>query len=258
MIKKVLTLISTKSRLYVMHLDLISLKNVDKFVDEFNRKFDIKRLSRVICNAGIWMPMKQNLKSDEGFELHFGVHHLAHFLLVQKLLDLHKGSEIPLRVIFVASDLLQFGNIDMNSQDFLHEGRPQRPGDKAKFAPTGYVDAKLAQAICTKEFSKRHVEDEALFYCVSPGLCNTDLFREVKLPWILRPFEGPVKAAIRSAEKGAQNILFVALQPKDVLKNGLVYSNAKLFKEGNDKVEEFKDPSAFFTLTEMQLANFCK
>ena len=87
------------------------------------------------------MPYK---KTEEGFELHFGVMHLGHFLLTHLLLDLLKKST-PSRIINVSS--LAHKGIDMNWDDLQSE--------KSYSSMFCYRQAKLANILFTVELAKR-------------------------------------------------------------------------------------------------------
>lgn len=74
-----------------MQLDLASFESIEKFVEVIKAGF--YKIDVLINNAGVAVPLKLDLKTKEGFEIHFGVNHLGHFYLTQLLLDhLKKGS----------------------------------------------------------------------------------------------------------------------------------------------------------------------
>ncbi|XP_066504473.1 retinol dehydrogenase 13 isoform X4 [Hoplias malabaricus] len=82
----------------VKKLDLASLRSVRNFAREIQEKED--RLDILINNAGIMMCPKW--KTEDGFEMQFGVNHLGHFLLTNLLLDQLKRST-PSRIVNVSS-----------------------------------------------------------------------------------------------------------------------------------------------------------
>lgn len=66
-----------------MELDLASLASIRKFVMNFKKKG--LSLHILVNNAGIMIPPYS--KTEDGFELQFGVNHLGHFALTNLLLD---------------------------------------------------------------------------------------------------------------------------------------------------------------------------
>jgi NAD(P)-dependent dehydrogenase (short-subunit alcohol dehydrogenase family) len=68
-----------------MQLDLSSLESIREFVKEALAQF--KEIHILVNNAGVYIPMAEKQKTKDGFEIHFGVNHLGHFLLTNLLLD---------------------------------------------------------------------------------------------------------------------------------------------------------------------------
>ncbi|CAF4302707.1 unnamed protein product, partial [Rotaria sordida] len=92
-----------------MEMDLTSLESVRNFVSQFRtRKLSINIL---ICNAGITACPYS--KTVDGFELQFGVNHLAHFLLTTSLLPGLKAGN-PSRGVVVSSLANKRGGINWN------------------------------------------------------------------------------------------------------------------------------------------------
>lgn len=71
-----------------MQLDLASFESIEKFVEIVKAGFH--KIDVLINNAGVAIPLDKDLKTKEGFEIHFGVNHLGHFYLTNLLLDLLK------------------------------------------------------------------------------------------------------------------------------------------------------------------------
>ncbi|MEO7966977.1 MAG: SDR family NAD(P)-dependent oxidoreductase, partial [Gemmatimonadaceae bacterium] len=81
--------------------DLASLDEVRRLSDEVIR--DNKRLDLLINNAGVGFVFDTTRKfSKEGYEMHFAVNYLAHYLLTKRLLPLIVASA-PSRIINVSS-----------------------------------------------------------------------------------------------------------------------------------------------------------
>jgi NAD(P)-dependent dehydrogenase (short-subunit alcohol dehydrogenase family) len=73
-----------------MLLDLESLESVRRFAKEVLR--DFPKINVLINNAGLSVPVCQQRKTKDGYEIHFGVNHLGHFLLTNLLLPRLKDS----------------------------------------------------------------------------------------------------------------------------------------------------------------------
>ncbi|XP_063233744.1 retinol dehydrogenase 12-like isoform X2 [Bacillus rossius redtenbacheri] len=75
---------TSSGELIPIHLDLSSLMSVREFVSEVLKEFP--KIHVLINNAGVYIPVEKNCKTKEGFEIHFGVNHLGHFLLTNLLI----------------------------------------------------------------------------------------------------------------------------------------------------------------------------
>ena len=71
-------------RIDVLSLDMASLSSVRAFVSEVASNYEA--IDAIVCNAGVWDP-DVSAKTADGFEVHFGVNHIAHFLIVDGLMD---------------------------------------------------------------------------------------------------------------------------------------------------------------------------
>lgn len=73
-----------------MELDLASFSSIREFVNKVLKNFP--HIHVLINNAGVYAPLKDRALTKDGFEIHFGVNHLGHFLLTNLLLDRLKQS----------------------------------------------------------------------------------------------------------------------------------------------------------------------
>ena len=89
-------------------LDLASFKSIRKFADEINEE---EAIDILINNAGVFFTPK-NWLTKNGFEMHFGVKYLGHFLLTILLLEKLKKSNTISRIICVASYAYFLSNIN--------------------------------------------------------------------------------------------------------------------------------------------------
>lgn len=132
--------------LVLKRLDLSSLASVRAFADEMLH--EEMRLDVLINNAGLYMD-PPTAKTQDGFEIHFGVNHLGHFLLTNLLLDLLEKSS-PSRIVVVSSGLAKRAHIDFDNI-YAEKGHPGRQDHM-----TGpYAQSKLANMLFAHELSKR-------------------------------------------------------------------------------------------------------
>jgi NAD(P)-dependent dehydrogenase (short-subunit alcohol dehydrogenase family) len=73
-----------------MLLDLESLESVRRFAKEVLK--DFPKIHVLINNAGLSVPVSECRKTEDGYEINFGVNHLGHFLLTNLLLPRLKES----------------------------------------------------------------------------------------------------------------------------------------------------------------------
>ncbi|XP_067840468.1 retinol dehydrogenase 14a [Heptranchias perlo] len=186
--------------LLVRRLDLASLGSVRSFCQRIIE--EEPRLDVLINNAGIFQC--PYMKTEDGFEMQFGVNHLGHFLLTNLLLDLLKRSA-PSRIVVVSSKLYKYGEInfdDLNSEKSYNKS-------------FGYSRSKLANILFTRELAK-HLEDTGVTANVlHPGIVRTNLGRHINIPLIGQPIFKMVSWALfKTPEQGAQTSLYLATSPE--------------------------------------------
>ena len=121
-------------------LDLADLDEVRVFAARLlaeNTPIDV-----LVNNAGIMMPPRSLTR--QGFELQFGVNHLAHFALTGLLLDRLKQGRDP-RVVTISSDLHKRGNIHFDDLD----------GSKNYARVAFYAQSKFANVLFALELHRR-------------------------------------------------------------------------------------------------------
>uniref|UniRef100_A0A3Q2XPE7 Dehydrogenase/reductase SDR family member on chromosome X-like n=1 Tax=Hippocampus comes TaxID=109280 RepID=A0A3Q2XPE7_HIPCM len=193
----------TLSPLEFKKLDLASLQSVRQFVQSFKER-DLP-LNILVNNAGVMLVPEAC--TENGFELHFGVNYLGHFLLTCLLLDTLKLSGKSgnfSRVVNVSSSAHRNGEIRLNDLNCR-----QRYS-----AHAAYCHSKLAQLIFS---SHLHRELEQGGFPVSscavdPGMVDTSLYRHLWTP--LRLAHGLVSRLLfRTPTEGAATVLYAALSP---------------------------------------------
>ncbi|XP_038156859.1 retinol dehydrogenase 13-like [Cyprinodon tularosa] len=185
---------------YACHLDLASMKSIREFAEKINQ--EEKRVDILINNAGVMRCPAG--KTEDGFDIQFGVNHLGHFLLTNLLLEKLKESA-PSRVINLASLAHIVGKIDFNDLNW----------EKKKFdTKQAYCQSKLANVLFTRELAKRLEGTRVTVNAVHPGVVATELGRHTGLHQsqfsssVLSPF---FSLLVKSPELGAQPSVFLAV-----------------------------------------------
>ncbi|XP_058391349.1 dehydrogenase/reductase SDR family member on chromosome X isoform X2 [Diceros bicornis minor] len=186
-----------------LYCDLASLSSIRQFV----QKFKMKKipLHVLVNNAGVMMVPQR--KTVDGFEEHFGLNFLGHFLLTNLLLDTLRESGSPgrsARVVTVSSATHYVGELNM---DDLQSSR--------WYSPHGaYAQSKLALVLFTYHLQGllaaqgSHVTANV----VDPGVVNTDLYRHIF--WgtrLLKKLFG--WWFFKSPDEGAWTSLYAAVTP---------------------------------------------
>uniref|UniRef100_A0A8C4QDE2 Retinol dehydrogenase 14b n=1 Tax=Eptatretus burgeri TaxID=7764 RepID=A0A8C4QDE2_EPTBU len=201
------------AKLVFKHLDLASISSIRTFCDEVVH--EEPRLDVLVNNAGVFRC--PYAKTEEGFEMQFGVNHLGHFLLTNLLLDLLKRSA-PSRVVVVSSKLYKRGRI--NFEDLNSE----RDYDPA-FA---YARSKLANLMFCRELSKRLEGTEVTVNALHPGMVRTNLGRHVNIPLLARPLFHLISWSLfRTPEEGARTVIYLASSPEVRGLSGLYFGDCK-------------------------------
>lgn len=147
-------------------LDLSSLKSVRQFAEQFSQTHT--RLDVLINNAGVmYCP---ELKTEEGFELQFGVNFIGHFALTNYLYPLLKATPGS-RVVTVSSMAYLRGQINFDNLR----------SEKSYDAVREYSQSKLADILLTLELDRRikQAGDSIKSVAAQPGANSTDLSRHM-------------------------------------------------------------------------------
>ncbi|XP_027711459.1 retinol dehydrogenase 14 isoform X2 [Vombatus ursinus] len=156
------------------------------------------RLDVLINNAGVFQC--PYMKTEDGFEMQFGVNHLGHFLLTNLLLDRLKDSA-PSRIVVVSSKLYKYGEInfeDLNSELNYNKS----------FC---YSQSKLANILFTRELARRLEGTNVTVNVLHPGIARTNLGRHINIPLLVKPLFNLVSwAFFKSPSEGAQTSIYLA------------------------------------------------
>ncbi len=69
----------------ILKLDLTSLSSAGKFAADVAAKFESAGVDLLFCNAGMGTK-DETARTDDGYEIHFGVNYLAHFVIIDRLM----------------------------------------------------------------------------------------------------------------------------------------------------------------------------
>ena len=175
------------------------------FVADFARLADVARLAEEVGAAAPRLDLLVNnaglirdryVVTDDGIELVFQVNHLAPFLLTARLLGaLSAGA----RVLTVASSA--HANVDQLPLDGLVRPATYRPFDV-------YARSKACNILFTRELARR--ADDIAAYAVHPGVVATRFARDGDTGGWLRGLVSLLRPLMRSPEKGAESLLWLA------------------------------------------------
>jgi len=173
--------------------DLASLDDVRKAALDFRSRY--QRLDVLINNAG-GINGKRKTTAD-GFEYTFGVNHLAHFLLIDLLLDKLKASA-PSRVVVTSSSAHSMGHIEFD--DLMAERH-------YRFLKV-YSKSKLANALFTFELARRLEGSGVSANCFNPGATRSNFIKGMgRIGGAVAPLVG---VFMHSVEKGAETQIYLA------------------------------------------------
>lgn len=180
-----------------LHLDLASLDSCRAAAAEIvDRSATIDLL---VNNAGVG-PIKG--VTADGYEIHFGVNHLGHFLFTTGL----EGALAPgARVVQLSSHM----HHRVATLDFDAFTRPTR----SMFGLDEYAGSKLANILFASELARRNPGLRT--YAVHPGLVKTKI-----IPWYVRPF---IRAL--SPDEGADTVVWCATSQELADETGLYYAH---------------------------------
>ncbi|XP_061544861.1 dehydrogenase/reductase SDR family member on chromosome X [Phycodurus eques] len=183
-----------------LFLDLTSLNSVREFVETFKGRG--LPLHVLVNNAGTMLVSES--QTEDGFELHFSLNYLGHFLLTNLLLDLLKRSGRPgccSRIVNMSSATHYAGVIHM---DDLNR--------RLSYSSHGaYAQSKLALVLFTYYLQEQMTAKgfSVVVNAVDPGMVDTALYNNL---WSLaqalkKPF---AKTLFRTPTEGASIIMYAA------------------------------------------------
>nr|GAT45303.1 short-chain dehydrogenase/reductase family protein [Mycena chlorophos] len=178
---------------------------------------ETERLDIMVFNAGI-MNVPPAL-TKEGYEVHFGVNHVAHALLFKLLLPvLLRTAELPDGEVRIAS-LSSLGYGMHPSGGILYKKIRTTLGS-GLVSHQRYGQSKLANIYLAMEIARRYPQFTAV--SVHPGVVQTDLL--ANLSWTVRTMAWlSVGGKYLTPAEGAYNMLWATTVDKSKLEDGEFY-----------------------------------
>ncbi|XP_073693218.1 retinol dehydrogenase 11-like [Garra rufa] len=206
---------SGNGNVVVKMLDLASLQSVRALAKDVHQTEG--RLDILINNAGIMMCPPW--KTEDGFEMQFGVNHLGHFLLTNLLLDLLKKST-PSRVVTVSSLAHETGKIHFDDINL----------EKNYETLVSYKQSKLANVLFSRELAARLKGTGVTTYALHPGVIRTELGRHFfpSMPLWKKILAIPFFFFLKTPWQGAQTTIYCAVDESLQNASGLYYSDCEL------------------------------
>ncbi|PKU46668.1 dehydrogenase reductase sdr family member on chromosome x [Limosa lapponica baueri] len=187
-----------------LYCDLASMKSIRQFVQRFRAKNC--PLHVLVNNAGVMLVPER--KTEDGFEEHFGLNYLGHFLLTNLLLDKLKQSGTHshnARIITVSSATHYVGELHLNDLQ-----------SRCSYSPHGaYAQSKLALVLFT--YRLQHLltanGSHVTANVVDPGVVNTELYKHVF--WVIKVVKWMTAwLFFKTPEEGASTSIYAAVSPE--------------------------------------------
>jgi NAD(P)-dependent dehydrogenase (short-subunit alcohol dehydrogenase family) len=206
--------ISKNTNVVFKQLDLASLASVRQFCRAILTSES--RLDVLINNAGLMACPPE--RTEDGFEMQFGVNYLGHFLLSHLLVNLVKKSQG--KIINVTSYMYKLGRINFNDLNSVQTYTPWK----------AYYQSKLAVVLITQELSRRLADSKVTVNAVHPGMVATNLYRHTifKLPGLWYLLSPVTWLMWKSVDDAASSIVYLAVSDSVEDVTGEYFSNYKV------------------------------
>ncbi|MDR3578108.1 MAG: SDR family NAD(P)-dependent oxidoreductase [Anaerolineaceae bacterium] len=244
-----------------MQLNLASLESVNNFAKKV-RAATLPPIHALICNAGIQV-ISATQYTQDGFEITFGVNHLGHYLLVNRLLDCMDRAG---RIIFVSSgthDPAQKSGMPV--PEFTNARLLAFPtnGEKEKTSTTGrrrYTTSKLANIYTSYELTRRLNERGLGGITVNafdPGLMpGTGLARDynplARFAWkFVLPIMTIFSPGINRVEDSGADLAYLATAPELSGVSGKYFMGRKMVQSSSESYNREKALELWETSAEL-------
>jgi len=200
-----------------LHMDsFASVREAAKVLKSYTQS-----LNAIICNAGVmFVPYEP---TEDGFEAHLGINHLAHFLLFQELKQLlisgAAESKTLSRVVCVSSSGHRFSGIDFDDINF----------DRKEYDSfVAYGQSKTANIYMASTLSRLHKGEGVVGLSLHPGvIMDTDVRRYMSEQAVANLHSQTDFRQVKSAEQGVATTVWATVSPyfEDVSRSGRYLSD---------------------------------
>ena len=192
--------------------DFASLAEVRRFAATVAERHP--RVHVLVNNAGAASTTYR--KTADGFEWHFGVNHLAPFLLTNLLLDRIVASA-PARIVVVSSEAHRGNAVDLDDVNF-ERGRYR--------TLAAYGRSKFANILFTVELARRLEGTGVTANALHPGFVHTNLGADATgvMKWIVRA----ATLLGLSPEEGAKTSIYLASSPEVATTTGRYFAKSRV------------------------------
>ncbi|XP_072045715.1 retinol dehydrogenase 11-like [Amphiura filiformis] len=198
-----------------MILDLASFESTMKFIEAYKAKG--YPLHVLICNAGFGAGPKET--SADGYEMHFQVNYLSHFLMTLHLLPLLRQSAPNSRIVNVSSTVHTHGVFNLENVN------GEQSYDRLKF----YGNSKMYQIMNMYAFERRLKDTGISVFSVHPGYVDSEFNRgtaDNKLMSFMDSLAGTLRMK-RNVQDGAMTTLVAALDTAHDGKSAIYFKSCK-------------------------------
>ncbi len=177
--------------------DMSSQGDILDVVNKFEQQFD--SLHVLVNNAGGLVPGRE--LSVDGIEKTFATNHMGYFLLTNLLLS-KLAKSAPSRIVNVASAVHHYAKLDFDNLQ----------GEKKYKQFQAYSLSKLANVFFTYELARRMNGSGVTVNCMEPGAVYTHFYGNSGAG--LKVFSALFGWTMRSPEKGAETVIYLATSPE--------------------------------------------
>lgn len=199
-----------QASLHLFLCDLSSVKAVKNLAEEITKSFT--KIDVLINNAGAYIAERHT--SVDGYELTLATNHLAYFQLANLLLPLLKNAP-EARIVNVASEASKLGKLNRDDLNL----------EKKYSGILAYSNSKLYNIMFTYQLAEELKGTHITVNAMHPGGVNTNFGNGVDglLGIAFRQFGW----LMRTPEKGAETIIWLATSPEAAQYSGLYFKDKK-------------------------------